>query len=141
MECTWCSLYDKVGREMDQLFHRHCFTNFSLPPLRHSCLFQKCIEHVGYPKVVCLGGTFCVTTTLYYVLTSQPYVDIQGTLLEGPFYDGTNHEFRFVDIWQQKLHILDLARGPSSLKTLDTPDSVGYGPPSAINHSARVSCC
>lgn len=44
----------------------------------------------------------------------------------GPFYDGSNGEFRFVDIWQQKLHILDLSDDPSCLKTKHTTESVGY---------------
>ncbi|GES62427.1 calcium homeostasis protein Regucalcin [Aspergillus terreus] len=56
---------------------------------------------------------------------SEPYVDIPGTLLEGPYYDAARNEFRFVDIWEQKLYVLDLAKGPDSLKTLDTSASIG----------------
>ncbi|KAK1142886.1 rRNA-processing protein cgr1 [Aspergillus melleus] len=56
---------------------------------------------------------------------SEPYVDIAGTLLEGPFFDEAKNEFRFVDIWEQKLYVLDLAKGPVSLKTLDTSASIG----------------
>jgi sugar lactone lactonase YvrE len=56
---------------------------------------------------------------------SEPYVDIPGTLLEGPYYDAARNEFRFVDIWEQKLYVLDLAKGPESLKTLDTSASIG----------------
>ncbi|KAL4887953.1 hypothetical protein BDV59DRAFT_151162 [Aspergillus ambiguus] len=56
---------------------------------------------------------------------SEPYIDVAGTLLEGPFYDATRNEFRFVDIWDQKLYVLDLAKGPDSLKTLDTSVSIG----------------
>ncbi|KAL4946682.1 hypothetical protein BDV06DRAFT_182085 [Aspergillus oleicola] len=56
---------------------------------------------------------------------SEPYLEISGTLLEGPFYDKSRNEFRFVDIWEQKLYALDLAHGPKSLKTLDTSASIG----------------
>ncbi|PYH93518.1 calcium homeostasis protein Regucalcin [Aspergillus ellipticus CBS 707.79] len=56
---------------------------------------------------------------------SEPYVDIPGTLLEGPFHDQARNEFRFVDIWDQKLYVLDLAKGPDSLKVVDTPASLG----------------
>ncbi|KAI9931029.1 hypothetical protein MW887_010684 [Aspergillus wentii] len=56
---------------------------------------------------------------------SEPYLDIPGTLLEGPFHDEARNEFRFVDILDQKLYTLDLAQGPSSLKTLDIVNSIG----------------
>ncbi|RAH74150.1 SMP-30/gluconolactonase/LRE family protein [Aspergillus aculeatinus CBS 121060] len=56
---------------------------------------------------------------------SEPYVDIAGTLLEGPFHDETRNEFRFVDIWEQKLYTLNLAEGPDSLRILDTSASIG----------------
>ncbi|KAF9888809.1 hypothetical protein FE257_008385 [Aspergillus nanangensis] len=56
---------------------------------------------------------------------SEPYLDIAGTLLEGPYYDEAKNELRFIDIWDQKLHALDLTKGPDSLKTLDTSASIG----------------
>ncbi|KAF7597269.1 hypothetical protein BBP40_008111 [Aspergillus hancockii] len=56
---------------------------------------------------------------------TEPYIDIAGTLLEGPFYDESRNEFRFVDIWEQKFFVVDLAKGPDSLKTLDTSASIG----------------
>ncbi|KAL4899752.1 hypothetical protein BDW74DRAFT_107291 [Aspergillus multicolor] len=56
---------------------------------------------------------------------SEPYLPISGTLLEGPFHDKSRNEFRFVDIWEQKLYALDLTKGPESLRVLDTPESIG----------------
>ncbi|KAJ6079152.1 hypothetical protein N7467_008905 [Penicillium canescens] len=56
---------------------------------------------------------------------NEPYLDIPGTLLEGPYHDAANNEFRFVDIWDQKLYRLDLAKGPDSLRVIDTAASVG----------------
>ncbi|KAL3436930.1 hypothetical protein BDV09DRAFT_164045 [Aspergillus tetrazonus] len=56
---------------------------------------------------------------------SEPYLEVSGTLLEGPFYDNSKNELRFVDIWEQKLYALDLAKGPESLKVLDTSESIG----------------
>ncbi|KAL4974854.1 hypothetical protein BDW66DRAFT_138720 [Aspergillus desertorum] len=56
---------------------------------------------------------------------SEPYLEISGTLLEGPFYDNSRDELRFIDIWEQKLYTLSLAKGPESLKVLDTSESIG----------------
>ncbi|KAL4784807.1 hypothetical protein BJX76DRAFT_202556 [Aspergillus varians] len=56
---------------------------------------------------------------------SEPYISISGSLLEGPFHDKSRNEFRFVDIWDQKLYSLDLAKGPQSLKTVATSESIG----------------
>lgn len=61
----------------------------------------------------------------HHGLASQPYVDVAGTLLEGPFYDEARNELRFVDIWEEKLYSLDLAQGPSSLRVIDTSTSIG----------------
>lgn len=57
---------------------------------------------------------------------SEPYLDIHCLLGEGPFYEKDTHSLRFVDIQRHHLHTIDLASGPSSLKTLelDTPVSV-----------------
>ncbi|KAJ6017791.1 hypothetical protein N7451_001170 [Penicillium sp. IBT 35674x] len=56
---------------------------------------------------------------------NEPYIDIAGTLLEGPYHDVAANEFRFVDIWDHKLYRLDLAKGPESLKTIDTDAAIG----------------
>lgn len=37
----------------------------------------------------------------------------------------TENEFRFVDIWDQKLYRLDLAEGSGSLRVIDTAAAVG----------------
>ncbi|KAL1999327.1 hypothetical protein VTN02DRAFT_4680 [Thermoascus thermophilus] len=64
-------------------------------------------------------------STIQKWTVTEPYIDIDGTLLEGPYYDDARNEFRFVDIWEQKLYFLDLAKGPDSLRTLDTAVSIG----------------
>ncbi len=43
---------------------------------------------------------------------------------EAPFYEEATHHLRFVDIVKKKFHIVDLARGPSSLVTLTLEDAV-----------------
>ncbi|KAJ5175174.1 Calcium homeostasis protein Regucalcin [Penicillium canariense] len=55
----------------------------------------------------------------------EPYLDIPGTLLEGPFHDAALNELRFVDIWEHKLYRLNLAQGPDSLKTIHTDAAIG----------------
>ncbi|KAL2797897.1 hypothetical protein BJX66DRAFT_296748 [Aspergillus keveii] len=56
---------------------------------------------------------------------TEPYVSVSGALLEGPFYDQAKNEFRFVDIWNEKLYVVDLTKGPGSLQTLNTSESIG----------------
>ncbi|KAL5351686.1 rRNA-processing protein cgr1 [Pseudogymnoascus australis] len=55
----------------------------------------------------------------------EPYLRPNGDLLEGPFYEPENNHLRFVDIIQRKLHVIDIAEGPSSLKTIDFDIPVG----------------
>lgn len=55
----------------------------------------------------------------------EPYLSPNGDLLEGPFYEPENNCLRFVDIIQRKLHVIDIAEGPSSLKTIDFDIPVG----------------
>ncbi|MCJ1243912.1 hypothetical protein MMC30_001109 [Trapelia coarctata] len=55
---------------------------------------------------------------------SEPYIQMDCGLGEAPFYDEATHHLRFVDIVEKKLHIVDLAKGPSSLLTLDLEDAV-----------------
>ncbi|KFY32489.1 hypothetical protein V493_00149 [Pseudogymnoascus sp. VKM F-4281 (FW-2241)] len=55
----------------------------------------------------------------------EPYLRPNGDLLEGPFYEPENNRLRFVDIIQRKLHVIDIAEGPTSLKTIDFDIPVG----------------
>ena len=43
---------------------------------------------------------------------------------EAPFYETDTHCLRFVDIVKEKLHVVDLNKGPSSLKTYDMGTAV-----------------
>lgn len=56
----------------------------------------------------------------------EPYLDLGCALGEGPFYDQGRNILRFVDIVKKKVHMIDLAKGPSSHKefTLDHSISV-----------------
>lgn len=38
---------------------------------------------------------------------------------EAPYYESSRHTLRFVDIVKEKLHIVDLEKGPSSLESFD----------------------
>ena len=38
---------------------------------------------------------------------------------EAPYYERSRHTLRFVDIVKEKLHIVDLNKGPSSLESFD----------------------
>ena len=55
--------------------------------------------------------------------TDQPYIEMKCGLGEAPFYETDTNCLRFVDIVKEKLHIVDVNKGPSSLKTydMDTP--------------------
>lgn len=51
--------------------------------------------------------------------TDQPYIEMKCGLGEAPFYESDTGCLRFVDIVKEKLHIVDVDKGPSSLKTYD----------------------
>lgn len=59
-------------------------------------------------------------------VVTEPYIDLHAMLGEGPHYEPATNTLRFVDIINKRLHTVDLAEGPSSLKTLqfDTPITV-----------------
>jgi len=50
---------------------------------------------------------------------------LDGGLLEAPFYEKDSHRLRLVDIVKQKLHVVDLNKGPSSHKAYDLEVAVG----------------
>ncbi|KAK0945804.1 rRNA-processing protein cgr1 [Friedmanniomyces endolithicus] len=56
---------------------------------------------------------------------TEPYLDLQGGLLEAPFWEKDRNTLRFVDIVKQKLHFVDPSAGPSSHKQWDLDFSVG----------------
>ena len=49
---------------------------------------------------------------------------MQCDLGEAPFYEEASHSLRFVDIMKKKFYIVDLAKGLSSLKTINVADAV-----------------
>lgn len=48
----------------------------------------------------------------------EPYINLHCGLAEGPYYEKQTNTLRFVDIKKNRLHSVDLAQGPSSLKTI-----------------------
>ena len=56
---------------------------------------------------------------------TEPYLDLQGGLLEAPFWEKDSNTLRFVDIVKQKLHFVNPRAGPSSHKQWDLDFSVG----------------
>ncbi|MCJ1351529.1 MAG: hypothetical protein MMC33_001513 [Icmadophila ericetorum] len=56
----------------------------------------------------------------------DPSLEINCELGEAPFYEEKSHTLRFVDIIKKKLHAVNLDKGPSSLKTLELEDAVGF---------------
>jgi len=57
---------------------------------------------------------------------SEPYLQIDCSLGEAPYYEKNTNRLRFVDILKEKLHVIDLKEGPSSLKTFDLESAVGF---------------
>lgn len=57
----------------------------------------------------------------------EAYLDLKCGLGEAPFYEEAPHSLRFVDINQEKLHIIDLNQGPASLHTFDLDVAVRLG--------------
>lgn len=58
-------------------------------------------------------------------VVEEPYLKVGGDLLEGPHYEPENNRIRFVDIIQRKLHLIDIAKGASSLETQEFDIPVG----------------
>lgn len=56
---------------------------------------------------------------------TEPYLDIRGGLLEGPFYTPEHNELRFIDLDYEKVYFVDLAKGPSSMRVLHTESPIG----------------
>ncbi|KAI9733076.1 MAG: hypothetical protein M1834_003622 [Cirrosporium novae-zelandiae] len=59
---------------------------------------------------------------------SEPYIPFHGALLEAPIHDtaGGLNRLRLVDIGTKQIHFVDLDKGPESLKSFDTGDSVSW---------------
>jgi hypothetical protein len=58
-------------------------------------------------------------------VVTEPYLNIHCSLGEGPYYEAENNRLRFVDIIKRQLHEVDLASGPSSLKSIQFDIPVG----------------
>ncbi|KZF26206.1 hypothetical protein L228DRAFT_235308 [Xylona heveae TC161] len=57
---------------------------------------------------------------------NEPYLQLDCGLGEAPFYESATHTLRFVDIVKQKLHFVDLNKGPQSHKVLaDLEHAIG----------------
>lgn len=55
---------------------------------------------------------------------TEPWLDIHCKLGEGPHWDRTRNTLRFVDIVGKKVHQVDLAKGPGSLKTFNVKECI-----------------
>lgn len=56
---------------------------------------------------------------------TEPWLKTDCGLGEAPFWDEATNTLRFFDIIKQQMHTVDLNVGPSSLRTIDLPISVG----------------
>jgi len=56
---------------------------------------------------------------------TEPYLNIHCGLGEAPYHEAEHNRLRFVDIKKKQLHVIDLAIGPSSLKTIQLDMPVG----------------
>jgi sugar lactone lactonase YvrE len=58
---------------------------------------------------------------------SQPWLRLNCSLGEGPFWEEDTNSLRFLDVEKQKVHRVDLNVGPSSHKVIKEYDiSIGY---------------
>lgn len=56
---------------------------------------------------------------------TEPYLDLHCGLGEAPFWESARNTLRFVDILTNKVHFVDLTKGPSSHKQWDLDFSIG----------------
>lgn len=58
--------------------------------------------------------------------TYQPYIELNCSLGEGPFWEEETNTVRFLDVEKQELHRVDINKGPSSHKLVKKLDiSIG----------------
>lgn len=55
---------------------------------------------------------------------TEPYLQLNCGLGEAPFWEESRNTLRFVDILKKKLHLVDLAKGPSSHQQIDLDFSI-----------------
>lgn len=55
---------------------------------------------------------------------AEPYLNLACALGEGPFWDRSRNQLRFVDIVKKKLHTINLSEGPTSHKEWDLDFSI-----------------
>lgn len=68
---------------------------------------------------------FVLINLVSLALTSQqPYLNIKGGLLEGPYYDERTYEARFIDITKKVLYIFEPEKGRQSLEAVKTEDTI-----------------
>lgn len=94
------------------------FKRFSL-----HCARPVTIRHKWMPR----RGSIRRKTTASHVLTvSQPWLRLNCSLGEGPFWEEDTNTLRFLDVEKQKVHRVDLNVGPSSHEVLKEYDiSIG----------------
>ncbi|RMZ78112.1 hypothetical protein DV738_g3977, partial [Chaetothyriales sp. CBS 135597] len=56
---------------------------------------------------------------------TEPFIASQCSLGEGPYWVKERNELRFLDINNHKLYVVDLNRGPDSVRTIDTGVPLG----------------
>lgn len=54
----------------------------------------------------------------------KPYIKLSCGLGEAPYYEKDTNKLRFFDIVNEKLHLVDLNKGPSSLESFDLATAV-----------------
>jgi hypothetical protein len=59
------------------------------------------------------------------ITVESNWLNLNGGLLEAPFYEKDRNSLRFVDVVKKRIYVVDLAVGPSSLKQFDLEASVG----------------
>lgn len=58
------------------------------------------------------------------MIERKPYLHLHCGLGEAPYYEESTHTLRFVDIVKEKLHTVDLNKGPSSHREYDVEGAI-----------------
>ncbi|KAF1914069.1 SMP-30/Gluconolaconase/LRE-like region-domain-containing protein [Ampelomyces quisqualis] len=111
------------GREQSHYFSRNFAASNDLQP------FCKPSVLLSF-RTACqplLNTSTCHASTQHQTLTiSQPWLRLNCSLGEGPFWEDDTNSLRFLDVEKQRIHRVDLAVGPSSHKIVKEFDiSIG----------------
>lgn len=102
--------------EINRMAQLNCLSNFAASNgLQLFCKAAGLLSFKAARKPLLNPSTRHASTHQYQTLTiSQPWLRLNCSLGEGPFWEDDTNSLRFLDVEKQRVHRVDLNIGPSS---------------------------